>query len=154
MTKSRSISKTFTVLASNFPRHVFLTPNCSCFQNIFRLWRYYPAKNVCVYFGEERHKERDERKVCVQKKHPLIHSVTQFPWWFELYLTMWRTFSASTFAVSHLHLFQCTELKVWMVPTGEKWDKMTFGSVSGPGDGLERTSGWVWTGWTVTVVNG
>lgn len=60
--------------------------------------------------GTKREKVSGERQG-MMKKHPLIHSVTQLPWWSELYLTMWRTFSASTFAVSHLHLFQCTELK-------------------------------------------
>lgn len=96
-------------------------------------------KCVCIYFGEERHMERDEKKVCLrererqscEKKHPLIHSITQFPWWLELYLTMWRTFSASTFAVSLLHLFQRSELKLWMVRTEEKGDKRTFPPVSG-----------------------
>lgn len=29
-----------------------------------------------------------------------MRSVTQFPWWYELYLTMWRTLSASTLACS------------------------------------------------------
>lgn len=79
-------------------------------------------KRVCVCVSE---RER--------QKHPLIHSVTQFPWWFELYLTMWRTFSASIFAVSLLHLFQCGELKVWMVSAEEMRDKMTFGPESGSG---------------------
>ncbi len=151
------------VLDSNFTSHVFPIKECSYFQNIFYQQVIFNSDaGMCVYifWWRETHGERWKESVCVWerdrvvKKHPLIHSITQFPWWFELYLTMWRTISASTFAVSLLHLFQRSELKLWMVHINEKRDKMAFRPVSGPGESLEKTSGWMSTGWTVMVVNG
>lgn len=98
---------------------------------------------MCVFWWRETQGERETWKesVCVclreRQKRPLIHSVSQFPWWFELYLTMWRIFSASIFAVSLLHLFQCSELKVWMASTERTGAKTTCGLVSGPGQFTE-----------------
>lgn len=141
-----------------------------------QLWRQYllptsdtihPEMCVCVRWWRERHSKRWTRKVCVcvykreiqrdsrqkekKKKHPLIHSVSQFPWWLELYLTMWRTFfSMNFFLVVFIYFFFFTPSRrakstnsLYEVKVRQK-DEQAWRKSSGDG----------WWVWMLIEVNG